>query len=73
MVIEFRCPADHIVIHDTDDEECPTCISCDIVATHYSSSPPEVYTWTPAHVHEAQCRALQDAMDAAFDHQYFLD
>ena len=74
MMLEYHCPDDHIVIFDTEVESCPRCDICDTVATHYSTLPTcVVHTWTPAHVYEAQCRAIQDAMDAAFDHQYFLD
>lgn len=67
MNATYICPEGHRII-SSDVPKCPT---CELIATRFNAKTGEVFTWTPIHEHEADCEALQDQMDAAFDNQYF--
>lgn len=67
----FKCPKGHDVHWDASETTCPVCDVCRIVATHYNPREGVVYSWTPIQEYRRNCERLQDAMDEAFDNQYF--
>ncbi len=66
---KFTCPNGHAI--EAHEHETVCCDECDLVATWLNHRTGEVFAWTQRDEYEEGCRRLQDAMDEAFDHQYF--
>ena len=66
----MKCPNGHEV---TAQHGGPICEECGLIATHYNTKTGEVYHWSTFEEHEQAVENLQDAMDEAFDNQYFSD
>jgi hypothetical protein len=47
------------------------CPCCGAIATWLNVNTGEVFNWEKEETHHDNCRRLQDAMDDAFDNQYF--
>ena len=68
----YTCPNGHRVDWSIDDDDtAPTCHRCGLIASSYNAAEFTVSTWTPLEQHERQREALQDALDDAFENQYF--
>jgi hypothetical protein len=62
------CPNGHRVEVGASNENRTECDLCGLVATQVSA---DGVTWMHSDDYDEQCRELQDAMDSAFDDQYF--
>ena len=67
----LKCPAGHDVAED--ENGLPTCMGgdCEYACVGYNGG--KVYEWMDAEEHYENVRAMNDAMDAAFDNTYFGD
>jgi len=68
--MQVTCPQNHRFDHDFSTG-APVCPTCGVVGTHYNNRLGKVYRWTDGHVHQDNQDQLQEAMDAAFDNQFF--
>ena len=67
--MKYTCPNGH----EIETNQPPVCHKCDLVATHYNAGTGQVYSWIDRAKHERNQERLQDAMDEAFDNQYFKE
>ncbi len=64
----YICPNGHEV---TENAEGVICQECQIIATSYNTKTGDVHTWASLGRHRHNCEKLQQAMDDAFENQYF--
>ncbi len=75
-MITATCPNGHTVDIDARFPargEAPMCETCNLIATHFNGKTGQVFTWTDIDEHHEACSEMQDAMNSAFDNQYFSE